>query len=143
MKTSTKGTSRKSLIAHHKATRLVTCLLGCCFFAIGCSKSNEESLAQPTGGQPNTCDTANMQYSVHIEPLVRANCYSCHGNGKADGNISLDTYAKLQRLAQNGLLVGVVSHASGFAPMPQNAPRLSDCNINKIKSWVLAGAPNN
>jgi hypothetical protein len=46
-------------------------------------------------------------------------------------------------VADNGKLVGAITHAAGFLPMPQSAPKLSDCNINKIKDWVNRGALNN
>jgi len=118
-------------------------LLAFCLFFVGCSKSNEESLNPAGGGNPTGCDTANMKYAANIQPIIQANCYRCHGNGQSQGSISLDTYAKLQRVAVNGTLVGVISHASGFTPMPQNASKLSDCDINKIKRWVLNGALNN
>ncbi len=121
----------------------VNYLLAFCLFIVGCSKSNEESLNPAGGGNPAGCDTVNMKYAANIQPIIQANCYRCHGNGQSQGGISLDTYAKLQRVAVTGTLVGVVSHASGFVPMPQNGPKLSECDINKIRRWVLNGALNN
>ncbi len=45
--------------------------------------------------------------------------------------------------ANNGKLFGAVNHDSGFAAMPKNAPKLSDCKIDQIKIWIEDGTPNN
>jgi hypothetical protein len=55
----------------------------------------------------------------------------------------LDTYARVKTVADNGKLMGVITHANGFPQMPKGGNKLSDCNIAKIKKWVDAGAPNN
>lgn len=102
-----------------------------------CSKDSEDEFAA------QQCSTDNMRYSADILPIVSANCYGCHGNGTVTNGIDLDGYAKLKIQADNGNLIGAVTHATGYTPMPYNAPKLSDCDINKIKSWVQSGAPNN
>jgi len=43
----------------------------------------------------------------------------------------------------NGKLLGAVTHASGYSPMPKNQAQLSDCNIQKITNWINKGALNN
>lgn len=107
----------------------------------GCSKENETNLQGGSGG--NNCDTVNMKYSADVLPIIRANCYSCHGNGAAMGGISLDGYANLKVQADNGNLVGVITHANGYPPMPMGAAQLSECDINKIKDWIANGKQNN
>lgn len=111
-----------------------------------CSKSNEETEWQKyesnTGGNTN-CDTVNMQYTADVLPIIQANCYSCHGNGLSQNGVSLDSYEKVKLQADNGNLINVITHADGYPPMPQGAPKLSDCNINKIRSWINHGALNN
>jgi hypothetical protein len=103
-----------------------------------CSKKNEQEL-----GVGAVCDTNNMSYSADIIPILESICFSCHGNGLSENGINFDTYSGVKAVADNGKLVGAISHAAGFVAMPQSAPKLSDCNINKIKSWVNAGAANN
>lgn len=100
----------------------------------GCSKASEDMLVQPQ------CDTVGMRYSVDILPVIAANCYSCHANGVVNGDVSLDGYANLKTQADNGNLTGVITHANGYPPMPDNGGRLSDCEISKIKAWIAAGA---
>lgn len=104
-----------------------------------CSKAKEELLKPVT----NTCDTTDVKYATDILPILQSNCYSCHGNGETDGGISLGNYEGVKAKAGSGELFGAVSHAAGFSPMPEDAPKLSDCDINKIKCWIDHGALNN
>jgi mono/diheme cytochrome c family protein len=107
-----------------------------------CSKKSEDQLSENSGGG-SACDTANMTYSANIQPLLQNNCYSCHGNGQINGGVTLDSYAGVKAVADNGKLIGVVTHSAGFPQMPQGAAKLSDCNINKIRSWINHGKLNN
>ncbi|MFN2440044.1 MAG: hypothetical protein ABR503_12650, partial [Chitinophagaceae bacterium] len=59
------------------------------------------------------------------------------------GNISLGDYTSVKTQVNNGKLFGAINHAPGFSPMPQGANKMSQCDINKVKAWVDAGAPNN
>lgn len=120
-------------------TKMLPFLL-CCVCVISCSKSSEDQLNPPP---VITCDTVAMKYSTNILSIIDNNCYSCHGNGQSRAGISLDSYAKLKALADNGKLVGVITHSPGYIPMPSGRAKLADCDINKIRSWVNAGAPNN
>lgn len=115
---------------------------------VACSKSNESTAGGGgTGGGGGvgtpTCDTVNMKYAANVLPIVQANCYSCHGNGVVTGGINLNGYANLKVQADNGNLVGAITHAAGYTAMPYNLPKLSDCNINIIKAWIARGALNN
>jgi cytochrome c553 len=120
----------------------------CLTMVTSCSKDNEKDLTNTgtdttgTGGG-TTCDTVNMKYAANVQPILSANCYSCHGNGSANGGISLDTYAKVLTQVNNGNLIGTITHASGYPAMPQGGNKLSDCNINTIKDWIARGAQNN
>ena len=116
----------------------VMALSGCLFIVFSCSKKSEDEL---NGGA--TCDSANMKFTANIKPILQSFCFSCHGNGLSQNGINFDTYAGVKAVADNGKLVGAITHAAGFSPMPQNASKLSDCNINKIKDWVNSGALNN
>jgi cytochrome c553 len=125
---------------------LITLIVVCSLFIISCSKDNEAALLNPGGGDNppgGSCDTVNMKYAANIVPIISNNCYNCHGNGTAMGGISLDNYAKLKAQADNTNLIGAITHANGYSPMPQGGGKLSDCDINKIKSWIANGTQNN
>ena len=123
-----------------RKTGAFLCLItGAVVLTIGCSKQSEDKLSTPT----SQCDTANMTYNADVKPILQANCYSCHGNGITNGGVSLDEYASVKAVADNGVLIGVITHADGYPPMPGNGGKLSDCDINKIKDWINRGATNN
>ena len=90
-----------------------------------------------------TCNTTNVSYSGFVAPLLTTYCIGCHSGGAPSGGITLNTHGGVQTVAQNGRLVGAITWASGYQPMPLGSAKLSDCNIEKIKAWVNDGAPNN
>ena len=110
------------------------------FFAFlqGCTYDKEALISRP-----NCTDTLNVSFAASIEPLLRAHCFSCHGNGSAFGGVSLDTYDDVNALAASGRLLGAISHSAGFAPMPDGADKLDDCSINAVRIWIDEGARNN
>lgn len=115
---------------------------------VSCSKSNDQDESNnppPDGGGPGACDTTNRKYAADVVPILKANCYACHGSAtnSGSGGIVLENFTTFQNYAKDGTLIGVLSHAAGFTPMPYNLPKLSDCNINIIRSWVNNGAQNN
>lgn len=93
---------------------------------------------------PSTnCVTANMSYTANITPILQNNCFVCHSKAANLGNVTLEGYSALKQYVDNGKLVGAINHQSGFAAMPQNAPKLSDCDIAKIEQWIQDGSANN
>ncbi|MBF9254498.1 hypothetical protein I2I11_14435 [Pontibacter sp. 172403-2] len=108
-----------------------------------CTSDNSEDIDPQPKPQPEQCDTTNVTFAKTVSPILAANCYSCHSSSVATNGVVLDTYAGVQKQANNGNLVGVITHAPGYPPMPQGGAKLPACDINKIKSWVKAGAPNN
>lgn len=108
-------------------------------FLQSCYWDNEEELypmAQP-------CDTTNVTYSGSIAPLLDANCASCHNSSLPQGSVNLDNYGGVKVVADNGRLWGAVNHSDGYSAMPQNRPKLNDCNLSKIRIWINDGALDN
>jgi hypothetical protein len=113
-------------------TALVMCMtiLGSCYYDI-----------EPN---PGTCDTSNVTYSGTIAGIIQSNgCLSadCHGGNNPLSGIRLSDYNSVK--AMETRLFGAVNHSSGFVAMPQNAGKISQCEIDKIQAWINAGAPNN
>jgi hypothetical protein len=84
-----------------------------------------------------------MSLQVNIVPILERNCYVCHSVAANTANVTLQGYAELIKYVNNGKLLGVIRHDSGFTPMPQNASKLISCDIAKIEQWILDGAPDN
>ena len=104
----------------------------------GCYYDNEEDLYPG-----NTCVTDNMSYSSDVLPIIQDNCYTCHNQAGNQGGVTLEGYAAFKVYIDNGKLLGAIKHESGFQPMPQNQPKLIQCQIDKIQAWVDQGALNN
>jgi cytochrome c5 len=112
---------------------------------VSCSKDNETDVNNnPGNGGNNGCDTASMKFSANVQPILETNCYSCHSNTTFSiSGVKLQDHADVKARAENGSLLGTISHAAGFPPMPQGGSKLSACNINKIRAWINQGALNN
>ena len=106
--------------------------------------NDKAELLYPT----STCKSDSVTFSGVVGPILMVNCASadgCHKTADAatSGGVSLDNVAGAQVVANNGKLVGVITHATGYSQMPKNLPKLDDCSIAKITRWVTDGAPNN
>ncbi|HWB24309.1 MAG TPA: hypothetical protein VG738_02465 [Chitinophagaceae bacterium] len=124
-----------------KLTVWLASVLAAIIIAVSCTKQSEDILkSEVTTG---ICDTANMQFSADVLPILVANCYRCHANGIINGGVSLDGYNNVVHQVQNGNLIAAITHAAGYVPMPYDGGKLSDCNIAKIQAWINAGAPDN
>jgi hypothetical protein len=108
-----------------------------------CTKQNEETLSNSTG--TNTCNTDSMSYANNVVPIMQSYCFTCHGIGSngGSGGITLQGYDNLKPYVDNGKLVGNITHAPGYVPMPYGQPKMPDCEINQIVAWVDQGAKNN
>lgn len=89
------------------------------------------------------CDSSQFKYSTDVSVIVGTYCTGCHSGTAPSGGIDLSTYTGVKNMATSGRLVGAVSHAPGYSPMPKNANKLSACQITQIRKWVVSGAPNN
>lgn len=89
------------------------------------------------------CTTADMSYSVDIEPILINDCYACHSTSANFGNVTLQGYNQLTKYVNDGSLVGAIRHDNGYSAMPKGAAKLLDCEIEKIEAWIFDGALNN
>jgi hypothetical protein len=118
---------------------------------VACTKSGGDAVTVDPDPNPggatggNSCDTVNMKYMADVVPIMQQNCYRCHGASTNSGSfgIVLEGHGNLKPYAESGTLLGVITHAQGFIPMPQDAGKLSECSINKIRSWIANGMQNN
>jgi mono/diheme cytochrome c family protein len=91
----------------------------------------------------STCDSTQFKYGANVSVIISNYCLGCHAGSAPSANINLSNYAGVAAMASSGRLYGAVTHSAGFAPMPQNASKLNDCQISQIRKWTLTGAPNN
>lgn len=94
----------------------------------------------------NLCDTVSVSYSGTVQPLLEQFCLSCHGNSVASSlgaSIRLEEYSDVLIRAEDGSLLGSISHTGNFAAMPRGAAQLSSCSIAGVRKWIDAGSLNN
>jgi len=108
------------------------------------------------GGKVQAADNAATPefYTTQVQPILRANCYRCHGGFNHRGGLSLQTRAGMLKGGHDGpvlvpgdpaksLLVRLIRHegpANDPMPMPPKSPKISDADIAIITRWVQAGA---
>jgi cytochrome c5 len=97
--------------------------------------------------EPNvSCDTSNVTYSSTITGIINSyGCLgsSCHGGTNPGSGFRLDSYDAVKAKITDGRLFGAINHFSGFIAMPKDAGKMSQCDIDKVKAWIDAGALNN
>lgn len=105
-------------------------------FLSSCYYDNEEDLYP----QNIPCDTSQVTYSMHIEPIISASCAtsSCHVPGGA-GNGNFQNYEGVKLKVENASFMNRVIVEQN---MPPNGD-LSACEIELLKVWLRNGAPNN
>lgn len=103
-----------------------------------CSKHNAIELGS------GNCDTTNVSYSNQVVPILQNNCYQCHQGPGASSGVDFSNYGAFKGwAASTPYVIGDLTAAPGFTPMPYGMPRLSDCDINTIIAWIHQGTSNN
>lgn len=96
---------------------------------------------------------ATSFYAKHIDPILDANCVSCHGEGEVKGGLRLDSYDRLMRGGKDGAVIvpgqparSVLLQRVTLAPnhkqfMPaEGKPPLKPQEIALLTAWVQQGA---
>lgn len=123
-------------------TRLLTSwvvLLGVIGSASSCEYNNAANLFPP----PPVCETENMSFAGDIVPILAVRCNQCHSASEGSGGVVLEGYQEVLQWADNGLLLCSIKWDEGCSEMPKNAPKIPQCEIDKIESWISDGALEN
>lgn len=106
------------------------------------------------GGDDSTKPDDEITFSADIQSLLSANCTSCHTTGNASAGLSLESWSSLiAGSAQgevvipfdpdNSLLIEMLTKLSGGVhPTEVGGTSLGSDDIDKISTWILAGAQN-
>ena len=90
------------------------------------------------------CDTTTSTYSLRVEPIIKARCYSCHASGSNSSGLLLDSYTALKAYAgPGGRLMPDIKQVAGtsFNAMPKGGAKIGDCEISQIQAWINVGTP--
>ncbi|MEZ6119615.1 MAG: c-type cytochrome domain-containing protein [Pirellulaceae bacterium] len=93
-----------------------------------------------------------LQYEQEIQPILRRNCYRCHGPQNQEGGLRLDQRAAATATADSGepiitagqpehsLLLQRIRNDDAGERMPPDAQALSDSEIQSLENWIVSGA---
>jgi hypothetical protein len=96
---------------------------------------------------------AEPDFARDVLPILRQNCFECHGPEKQKGGLRLDSRAAMLKGGENGPpvvpgkpdrseLIVRVSRAKGAdGVMPARGETLSKAQIEILRAWIAAGAP--
>ncbi|MFO0960715.1 MAG: c-type cytochrome domain-containing protein, partial [Isosphaeraceae bacterium] len=92
-------------------------------------------------------DEKPVDFAHDVLPLIRDRCGSCHTNGKAKGDLSMDTREDLLKAealvpgkaAESSLMERVLS-ADPEERMPPKGPPLSPAQVSILRRWINEGA---
>jgi hypothetical protein len=109
---------------------LITWMISGCYYDV------EEEL------YPQGCNTEAVTYSNTVVPILQRECYTCHDALSQNGGVNLEGYNQFFTWVVNGKVLASIKHESAF-PMPDGLPKLDECTIAKIETWINAGAQDN
>jgi hypothetical protein len=94
----------------------------------------------PLPAVDNCPDT--ILFSTQVEPIIELNCSvsGCHDSGAA-GGYNLIGHGNIS--ANASIILNVISHNSGFTPMPYFQAKLNDSIIAHFDCWIAQGKENN
>jgi hypothetical protein len=114
-------------------------MIGLVTLLAGCYYDNEQYL-YPLATNP-VCDTTTVSFSQQLVPIIQDQCISCHIGSAAPLGIDLSTHQGVATNIED--IIGAISHASGFSPMPAGGNKLSNCDISRFVAWRDHGSQNN
>lgn len=84
-----------------------------------------------------------VTYSGQIATLVEEKCFMCHApevyKTKAS-RMKIFDYKSLKKAAEEGLLMGSITHQKGFIAMPyRKGKKIDTCSIALFDKWVAGG----
>jgi hypothetical protein len=128
------GTHQKSVVNPYELEYLRNWLMGVNFLDDDIARDLDVQLP------PGIVRSATYTY-VSFITTGSNRCNSCHGG--AGPGADLRTYAALRTRAQNGNLILRLTSNDNNIRMPRGGTALSQADIDLIRNWVAAGAPNN
>ena len=100
----------------------------------------------PPPAEPAASDTENPTYDSYAGPLFVAKCGACHGSSTAQKGLDLTTYESAMTGGDSGSAI-IPGDGDGSLLIEvqsgQHFATFTDEELNIIKTWIDAGAPEN
>ena len=92
---------------------------------------------------PIDCTGLTPTYTSDIRTILDSHCAisGCHNTFSHQEGIDLSNYQDASAASHNANFLGAIQHKKGYQPMPKDAPKLSDSNIQLMTCWVQNGSP--
>ena len=95
-------------------------------------------------------ESAQVRFSADVLPIFENRCQRCHGAGRADAGLRLNSFEGVLSGSNNGPVVIPGSADTSrlvelvvSGSMPLGSAKLPDEKLQTIIDWVDAGAPDN
>lgn len=100
-----------------------------------CEYSSESDLIDPI--EPSE----NITYSVHVSPIIEANCVGCHSNPAVAGaSVPMTTYEEVKLVFENTDALDRMNRQPGEGGfMPKYGTRLPQATIDLVEQWINEG----
>lgn len=96
-------------------------------------------------------DTAVPDFTKNVAPIFAKYCSGCHNDSDLEGDLSLESFAKLQKGGEKGavivpnrsdasLMIRMLTGEVEPAMPPKDSPRPTDAEIDVLRAWIDAGA---
>ena len=81
------------------------------------------------------------QFHKNVEPILKENCYECHGDGAKNGNIAFDELKTDESLLNHDLWLKVLKNTrAGIMPPPKDHQRLPADKQAILDQWIETSA---
>ena len=132
-------------------TGAVLVLLALCVLCVSSALLPRIEVAASAAPAPAERNATKVNYTTDVEPILRANCYRCHGPEKAKGGLRLDSKAAAFSGGNSGpaiipgnskrsLLIQRTLGLGDGPRMPFKAPPLTSGQIRSLRLWIDQGA---
>jgi len=123
-----------------RGTITVTCiiLMSLVWGFFSCTFHSEEELYGI-----EVCDTTVVTWEHPIREILATHCVECHNEDLNYNGVRHDVYELELIVVNDGRLNGVVNHLPGYPQMPYQRPKLPECELLLINTWLERGAPEN
>jgi mono/diheme cytochrome c family protein len=109
-----------------------------------------ETPLPPTATPTPVEETAPVSFAGNVQPIFDRRCLKCHGGEKMENDFSVQSYETVLKGSWNGAVIEPGNPDGSYmielvesGEMPNKGPRLLPAEIEAIRAWIEAGAPNN
>ncbi len=96
---------------------------------------------------PSLTTADSVDFATDVAPILESHCLNCHNDVDRSGDLSLTTATALfdsgaisADLGTTSRLIEMITPIDGSAEMPQDAPPLSQAQIDVLSRWISGGA---